>query len=68
MSNRTEARDPKQDHSDTVARWDNDGQTPAIGEHNGATWFVPPVVIPIALVLLIAARVIALAHFGAPLS
>jgi hypothetical protein len=63
MSNRTEPRDPKQDHSD---RWDNDGRAPANGEHNATTWFVPPVVIPIALVLLIAARVIALAHFGAP--
>jgi hypothetical protein len=68
MSNRTESRDAQQHHSDAIARWDNEGGAPANHERIGATWFVPPVVIPVALVLLIVARVTALAYFGAPFS
>jgi hypothetical protein len=68
MSNRTESRDAQQDHSDAIARWNNEGGAPANHTQKGATWFVPPIVIPVALVLLIVARVIALAYFGAQLS
>jgi hypothetical protein len=68
MSNRTESGDAQQDHSDAIARWNNEGGAPTNHEQDGATWFVPPVVIPAALVLLIVARVIALAYFGAPFS
>jgi len=64
MSNRTESRDAQQGHSDA----NNKGGAPANLEQIGATWFVPPIVIPIALVLLIVARVTALAYFGAPFS
>jgi hypothetical protein len=68
MSNRTEPRDAQQDHSDAIARWNNEGGAPANHEQNSATWFVPPIVIPAALVLLIVARVVALAYFGTPFS
>jgi hypothetical protein len=68
MSNPTESRDAQQIQSDAVVRWNNEGWAPANEGHNEAAWFVPPVVIPVALVLLIVARVIALAYFGAPLS
>jgi hypothetical protein len=75
MSNRTESGDAQENHPDAIARWDdaiarrdNEGGAPANEKHNGSTWFVPPVAIPVALVTLIVARVIALAYFGAPFS
>jgi hypothetical protein len=68
MTNRTEPRDAQQNHSDAIVRWTNESGAPANNEQKRATWFVPPIVIPVALVLLIAARVIALAYFGAPFS
>jgi hypothetical protein len=68
MSNRTEAHEAQENHSDEIARWTIEDTAPASEEQNGTTWFVPPVVIPVALVLLIVARVIALAYFGAPFS
>jgi hypothetical protein len=68
VSHRAELRDAQQDHPDAIARWNNEGGAPAYEEHNVATWFVPPIVIPVARVLSIVARVIALAYFGAPFS
>jgi len=68
MSNRTESRDAQQNQSDAAVRRNNEGWASANEGHNEAAWFVPPVIIPVTLVLLIVARVIALAYFGAPFS
>jgi hypothetical protein len=65
MSNRTESRDALRDHSDAISRWNNEGGAPASHEQRGAAWFVPPIVIPVAIALLIVVRAIALAYFRA---
>ena len=53
-------------NSDALSRWSDEGGAPAPLENApeiaaDTTWFVPPIVVPALLVLIIAVRVLALA-------
>ena len=52
---------------DALSRWTNEGGAPAPSENAtesaaDTTWFVPPIVVPALLVLIVIVRVLALAY------
>jgi hypothetical protein len=52
-------------HRDALSRWNNEGGAQARSQNAtettaDTTWFVPPIVVPALLVLIIAVRVLAL--------